>query len=309
MQKESLVSIIIPTYNRALIISETLDCILKQTYFNWECIIVDDQSSDETNEVITRYVDKDKRFRYFLRDVTFQKGASSCRNIGLEKSRGNYIQFLDSDDLISPDKIKYQIQLLINSNNEYTISTCKWGGLNNSQIEMFENLPAYKSFENIPKFLKALTQSKGYFPIHAYLIPKSLINKSGNWNEELTLNDDGEFIIRLLSFTDRILFCNTSFVLYRKGTDNNLSSFKNKSNISSSIKSWDLIEKTLKLRFGKKTDAYINWNKQKLFINVNNHFPKLINDHQDFFSIQLNNQRIKKLIFYRLLIKIKKIVK
>ena len=67
MKKEPLVSVIIPTYNRAHLIGETLDSVLAQTYQNWECIIVDDGSSDDTDEVIGEYVKKDNRFKYYHR--------------------------------------------------------------------------------------------------------------------------------------------------------------------------------------------------------------------------------------------------
>ena len=76
-----LVSIIIPTYNRAHLIGETLDSVLAQTYQNWECIIVDDGSSDNTDEVIGAYVEKDSRFKYYHRsDKDLPKEPSASRN-------------------------------------------------------------------------------------------------------------------------------------------------------------------------------------------------------------------------------------
>lgn len=95
-----LVSIIIPTYNRAHLISETLDSVLAQTYQNWECIIVDDGSTDSSENVIREYVKKDSRFQFYKRPVNKVKGASSCRNFGLSNVNGEYIIFLDSDDLL-----------------------------------------------------------------------------------------------------------------------------------------------------------------------------------------------------------------
>jgi len=94
-----LVSIIIPTYNRAHLIGETLDSVLAQTYSNWECIVVDDGSTDETDKLMVSYCEKDYRFQYSKREI-LPKGASHCRNIGLEKAKGNYCIFLDSDDIL-----------------------------------------------------------------------------------------------------------------------------------------------------------------------------------------------------------------
>lgn len=99
MNDSPLISIIIPTYNRAHLIGETLDSVLAQTYENWECIIVDDGSSDNTDEVVDVYAKKDSRFKYCHRK-SLPKGASHCRNIGLEKAEGVYCIFLDSDDLL-----------------------------------------------------------------------------------------------------------------------------------------------------------------------------------------------------------------
>ena len=75
-----LVSIIIPTYNREHLIGETLDCVISQTYTNWECIVVDDGSHDNTPEVIKSYFNNDERIKFYNRPDYKNKGASSCRN-------------------------------------------------------------------------------------------------------------------------------------------------------------------------------------------------------------------------------------
>lgn len=93
-----LVSIIIPTFNRAHFIGETLDSVLAQTYTNWECIVVDDGSADASAEVLKSYYEKDSRIQYHHRPADRPKGANACRNFGFELSKGDYIQFLDSDD-------------------------------------------------------------------------------------------------------------------------------------------------------------------------------------------------------------------
>ena len=104
-----LVSIIIPTYNRAALISETLDSLVSQTYSTWECIIVDDLSSDNTLEIVSGYCEKDSRFRGYQRPEQSKKGPSSCRNFGLEKANGLFIQFLDSDDFLAPSKLEQSV--------------------------------------------------------------------------------------------------------------------------------------------------------------------------------------------------------
>ena len=98
----SFFSIIIPTYNRANLIQPTLDSILAQTFSSWECIIIDDGSTDNTKEVIHEYCEKDDRFRY-----VYQENAerSAARNNGIRHAQGEWICFLDSDDLYATNHL------------------------------------------------------------------------------------------------------------------------------------------------------------------------------------------------------------
>ena len=105
-----LISIIIPTYNRAYIISEALDSVLEQTHIKWECIVVDDGSTDCTKELIQKYLEKDSRFSYYTRPDSLRKGPSACRNYGYEQSKGDYIQWFDSDDVMHPNKLKIKLE-------------------------------------------------------------------------------------------------------------------------------------------------------------------------------------------------------
>lgn len=107
-----LVSIIIPTYNRAHLIGETLDSVLEQTYTNWECIVVDDGSTDDTLAIIQKYIEKDRRFSFFFRPETKPKGASSSRNYGLFQSKGELIIFLDSDDWLLPICLTQRVKFM-----------------------------------------------------------------------------------------------------------------------------------------------------------------------------------------------------
>ena len=102
-----LVSIIIPCYNQGLFLEETLQSVFNQIYTDWECLIVNDGSDDNTEEIALNWTDKDSRFRYFLKK---NEGVSSARNFGLHKAKGDFIQFLDSDDLIAEDKISLSIE-------------------------------------------------------------------------------------------------------------------------------------------------------------------------------------------------------
>ena len=118
---QPLVSIIIPTFNRAHLIGETLDSVLAQTYTNWECIVVDDGSTDATGDLMESYVKKDTRFRYHHRPKNRLTGGNAARNYGFELSKGEYLNFFDSDDLMDINKISIQVNLLINTMNNVKI--------------------------------------------------------------------------------------------------------------------------------------------------------------------------------------------
>jgi len=96
-----LISILMPTFNRASIIGETINSILEQTYSNWECIIVDDNSEDNTSEILQPYL-KDKRIKLFIKPLGVQKGANASRNYAFNLASGEYIYWFDSDDIIHP---------------------------------------------------------------------------------------------------------------------------------------------------------------------------------------------------------------
>ena len=106
--KTPLISIIIPVYNRVALIKETLDSVLAQSYPNWECIVVDDGSSDNTWGVLIEYQKKDRRIRICKRDRE-PKGAPTCRNIGMDLAEGDYFMFLDSDDLLGRKCIEFRV--------------------------------------------------------------------------------------------------------------------------------------------------------------------------------------------------------
>lgn len=282
-----LVSIIIPTYNREHLIGQTLDSVLNQSYKNWECIIVDDGSQDYTTELIDFYLQRDDRFFYFERPQNRRKGASSCRNFGLSISKGELIQFLDSDDIISSNKLEYQSKLFIKDLN-VSITTSKWGRFKNfiGDAEIYDSFKSYKDFEDLYDFLEAVKNSLGFFPIHSFLIRKGIIEESGYWNEFLTMNDDGEFIIRVLLKSHKIAFSEESTAYYRLTSADNLSSYNDINKLFSYLLSLRLIETQLCIRFNIKHVPYVERNKKDFFNHIQ-HYPEVIKENKDFFKNQL----------------------
>lgn len=103
-----LVSVIVPTYNRSQLLGRALHSVLAQTYPDWECLVIDDASVDETEEVVKRL--GDSRIRYLRHDTN--RGASATRNTGIAEARGEHLAFLDSDDEWLPEKLEKQLAVL-----------------------------------------------------------------------------------------------------------------------------------------------------------------------------------------------------
>lgn len=115
------VSIITPTYNCGKYIGATIESVLRQTYYNWEMIIVDDCSTDNTKEIVEEYCKKDKRIRYYVLDEN--SGAAVARNKAMELAEGKYFAFLDSDDLWMPNKLEKQISFMKTHNYNFTCTS------------------------------------------------------------------------------------------------------------------------------------------------------------------------------------------
>jgi glycosyltransferase involved in cell wall biosynthesis len=212
MNHNPLVSIIIPTYNRAHLIGETLDSVLAQTYENWECIIVDDGSDDNTAEVIDCYIKKDSRFQYYKRTIDRLKGANACRNYGFELSKGEYINWFDSDDLMDSEKLSIQVKALFNTN--FNFSVCQTLVFENS-INNIVGLRHDRIFSDNPfadyLMLKVvwLTQSpmwrRSFLETQEYL-----------FDEELQAAQEWEFHVRMLHSSNSYHYTDFPLVYIRK---------------------------------------------------------------------------------------------
>ena len=118
MQDYGLVSIVMPTWNCAEFVCESIQSVLEQTYTNWELLIQDDCSADGTREVVLPYFEKDSRIKYARNSQN--SGAAITRNNALQRAKGRWIAFLDSDDLWMPQKLERQLRLMVD--NSYAFS-------------------------------------------------------------------------------------------------------------------------------------------------------------------------------------------
>ena len=118
--KEPLVSVIMPAYNAEKYISESIESVLTQSYQNWELLITDDRSNDNTQQIVEEYCVRDKRIKLFINKEN--GGAGVARNNSIEKAEGRFIAFLDADDQWLPEKLTKQIAFMLENNYKFTFT-------------------------------------------------------------------------------------------------------------------------------------------------------------------------------------------
>ncbi|GGW60251.1 glycosyltransferase involved in cell wall biosynthesis [Winogradskyella epiphytica] len=144
MSTQSLVSIIMPVYNRANLIADTLDSIKAQSYLNWECLIIDDGSTDKTENVVVNYRHLDKRIKFYKRSDAKPKGANACRNIGLNKAQGDYVVFFDSDDLMTENHLEVKVNAIKKFNCDYVITRTEYFNHTSVKLKDYYNFEDFK---------------------------------------------------------------------------------------------------------------------------------------------------------------------
>lgn len=257
---KALVSIIVPVYNSEKHLAACIESAIGQTWGNREIIIVDDGSTDNSYNIAKKYADQPGV--KLISQVN--KGASAARNAGLKEAKGDYIQFLDADDLISPDKIEAQINSLNGSLTHLAI--CKTVHFNDGESHLDgskSNEWFYCEHNDPVDFLTklyagddALPGYGGMVAIHSWLTPKSLIEKAGLWNEQLSVDDDGEFFCRIALASEGIKFSDKGFNYYRKFNNRgSLSAQKSKKALESAVLAIDLKMEHMK---AKSKDAIID---------------------------------------------------
>lgn len=297
-----LVSIIIPVYNRASVISETLECIQAQTYQNWECFVVDDSSNDNTKEIVEEFCQKDSRF--ICTQNKRSKGAPGARNTGLEWAKGEFITFFDSDDKLSTKYIENKINCFNgDSTLDLVISLSKW-------IENGEE----KFFTNIPTMFHPLIRFYSLYPVvdipwlTPTLIRKSfLIQNKIRWDESVKLHQDIQFNVSLVSKNPNILWFTNEVDWYWLFDQKGISIGKEKNDeIDTFRKLIDIywanlndggIDHKLKKQVTKQYHAQLIGFCDKLCISssIDNDFLQFLKDRSLFSSLdmQLLKERIK----------------
>jgi len=236
------VSVLIPCYNAEKYIGETLDSVFRQTWRELEIIVVDDGSQDGSIAEVERF----PAARVQLIRQTHM-GASVARNRAYRTSKGEFIQFLDADDLIEPDKLERQITRLMAYPK--CVASAEWGRFYTAPYQTrFEPEPVWRDLP--PLDWLALSRADGLgmmFPA-IWLIPRLVANAAGPWEESLSVGDDGEYFTRVLLASDQVLFCSGARCHYRSGISGSLSGRKSSAGWASQLRVIELCERYVRER-------------------------------------------------------------
>jgi glycosyltransferase involved in cell wall biosynthesis len=278
-KQDLLVSIIIPVYNKVAYLRETLDSALRQTYENIEIVLVDDGSSDGSFEILKEYFEKYPE-RIILIDQENQ-GVSVATNVGIQAAKGEYIQFLDADDLLSSDKIENQIRLL-EGKPTFFMASCEWVMFQENP-NSYTKIPygVFQSFDKGIDLLLKFWSHQEMMAVSSFLTHKSLVEKAGAWNESLKINQDGEFFCRILTHCDGILFEPNGKVFYRRPTETNVSQQKSEMAFQSLLDSYKCYEmEVLRIHDSKHVRIALKKVYQKFIYDAFPKYPELIKEAQ-----------------------------
>lgn len=227
------VSILIPVYNSESYVEETLSSILNQSYNNIEIILVDDGSTDDSYSIIKKY--ESDNVKIFKQE---NSGACKARNYAFELSSGDFIQYLDADDLLSEDFVLNKVNYFLKYGKNIIVT---------SVIKRFYN-SIYNSNKISTKINKNYQEGKSLIidmakyqqpsQVSSWMISRDLQLKSGKWNEELLRNQDGEMFIRLLLNCDGV-YCSLNSTSFYRIVTNSISSDFSKDKINSLFTSYD----------------------------------------------------------------------
>ena len=221
MEFNFLISILIPNYNKGKYLRETLNSVWNQKCSNWECLIVDDHSNDESWGILEEYASKDSRFRIFKRPEILEKGGNNCRNYAIEQSIGEYLFFLDSDDILADFSISQRIETILkNPNLDFWAFSTALFEKEVSDAKYYWNLPI-ENESVISRFLRmdALWQTSGCIYKREFLIRLNGLSHNRKFWQDYELH----LKALLTSSSYKIDFALKPDVFIRNGDPNSLS--------------------------------------------------------------------------------------
>ena len=225
------VSILIPCYNAESWLAATLESALAQTPVHTEIIVVDDGSPDGSLALARTFQSRG------VRVITQpNRGASAARNRALAAARGAWIQFLDADDLLAPDKLAQQLKLAAETGPDFALCST-WSRFSRSISDAdFTAQPLCTDADPVAWMLIKFEQNRMMHPA-AWLISRELAVRAGHWDEALTLDDDGEYFSRVVLASHGVRWCRDAVSYYRSGVSGSLSGTKSDHAWASALRS------------------------------------------------------------------------
>ncbi len=195
-----LVSIVIPAYNAERTVAEAIQSAIGQTWPRKEIIVVDDGSTDRTAEIIDRFAPT-------VRLVSSRnRGLSAAVNLAVQSSHGDYIQELDADDLLAPDKIERQLSALRPGDSKRILLSSQWASFYyRTRNARFENNALCQDLSPVEWLLRKMGENL-YMQNATWLVSRELVEAAGPWNTQLNYDQDGEYFARVISSSTWSLF-------------------------------------------------------------------------------------------------------
>jgi glycosyltransferase involved in cell wall biosynthesis len=254
------ISIVVPCFNQQEFIAETLDSVLRQTYQDWECIIVDDGSTDDSEAVIQRYAKSDRRFKPFKKE---NGGVAVARNFGFAQATGELFVPLDGDDQIHPDFLQRAVECF-DTQPDTDLVHCKAKRFGESR--KIWRLPQY-SYE------KLLWQN---MIVNTTMYRREAFFRSGGYSSEMVYGfEDWEFYVRLLSPESKVRFVDAPLYLYRV----------KKSSRSTQLVELGKVEESQRLIYERNRAVY-----DKFLENPISVFGKRMKEFAPFYSARYKRQ-------------------
>jgi glycosyltransferase involved in cell wall biosynthesis len=253
-----LVSILIPAYNAGRWVGQTLSSATVQTWPNTEVILVDDGSKDDTLAVARTF--ESSKVKVLSQP---NSGASAARNLAFRESQGEFIQWLDADDLLAPDKVKRQMEVALKGSRGRMLSA-EWGSFEtNPSRAVFSPTGLWEDLSPIEWMLRKMSSGAGMQPA-TWLVSRELTEAAGPWDVRLSLDDDGEYFARVLFKSEGVTFVPGAKVYYRAPGPSNLSYGRTNRKLESQFLSLKLhINYTRAVESSPRVDAacvrYLQW--------------------------------------------------
>ena len=267
MNKQPLLSIIIPCYNNGEYLVEMLDCFLHQTSDAWEIIIVDDGSTDNTPELIKKYVLKESRINYVQRDRP-PKGSVTCRNIGFDLAKGKYICHLDADDLVSKTFVENRVKFMEQHPELDYASFCAKAFHDADKLPTFESqVKTYGVKLHTNDLLEDFLTSRYSFSVWNNIYQRESI-KDYRWDETVKIYTDFSFILPCILAGLKHSFSDIKQVDYyyrlftkKKGSTNMCSNYVTDEKCDSTLYLFDKVLNSIKERpdYSKRRDQFFEF--------------------------------------------------